>query len=264
MDASAGGGLEDFGDFVEVLILEILDLGAEPALEVRVHSGSLLGMVFWALVLGLQIERNGVIRSVPVHSRVIALTFDACEAGKRAGYDARLIAVLEKEKVRATLFLGGKWMEHHAAAAQSLGASGLFEIGSHSYSHPHFPRLSVSAMRSELAKTNGVALRLTGHTPLLFRPPYGEVDARTVTAARKLGMRTVLWSIVTGDPDQHISARQIVRVVLSRAKPGAIVIMHMNGRGWHSAEALPSVIDGLRKMGYRFATVSEMLAESKR
>lgn len=213
--------------------------------------------------LTFQIERNGVIRSVPVHSRLIALTFDACEAGKRAGYDARLIAVLEREKVRATLFLGGKWMEHHALAARSLGASGLFEIGSHSYSHPHFPRLSVSAMTLELAKTNAIALRLTGHTPVLFRPPYGEVDARTVAAARRLGMRTVLWSIVTGDPDRHVSARQIVSIVLSRAKPGAIVIMHMNGRGWHSAEALPSVIAGLRKKGYRFATVSEMLDASE-
>lgn len=119
-------------------------------------------------------------------------------------------------------------------------------------------------MRSGLAKTNAIALRLTGHKPVLFRPPYGEVDARTVSCAQRLGMRTVLWSIVTGDPDPHISARKIVSIVLSRAKPGAIVIMHMNGRGWHSAEALPSVIDGLRKKGYRFATVSEMLAESKR
>ena len=75
-------------------------------------------------------------------------------------------------------------------------------------------------------------------------------------------MRTVLWSIVTGDPDRYVSARQIVSIVLSRAKPGAIVIMHMNGRGWHSAEALPLVIDGLRKKGYRFATVSEMLSAS--
>ena len=35
--------------------------------------------------------------------------------------------------------------------------------------------------------------------------------------------------------------------------------MHMNGRGWHTAQALPTVIASLRRRGYQFVTVSQAL-----
>jgi len=48
--------------------------------------------------------------------------------------------------------------------------------------------------------------------------------------------------------------------VLARARPGAIVIMHVNGRGWHTAQALPILIPALRARGYAFVTVSQILS----
>ncbi len=44
------------------------------------------------------------------------------------------------------------------------------------------------------------------------------------------------------------------------AKPGGIVLMH-DGGGPHykTMEALPYIIDGLTKRGYRFVTVPELL-----
>jgi len=35
--------------------------------------------------------------------------------------------------------------------------------------------------------------------------------------------------------------------------------MHMNGRGWNTAQALPGIIDELRQKGFRFVTVGDML-----
>ena len=64
---------------------------------------------------------------------------------------------------------------------------------------------------------------------------------------------------MTGDPDPHITAQDIERAVAQRTRPGSIVIMHMNGRGWHTAEALPTVIKDLRRRGYQFVTVSQAL-----
>jgi len=51
--------------------------------------------------------------------------------------------------------------------------------------------------------------------------------------------------------------------VETQARNGSIVIMHMNERGWHTAEALPTVIAKLKEKKYQLVTVSELLAASE-
>lgn len=190
--------------------------------------------------------------------KTIALTFDACQTRKMSGYDAKIIGILRATHTPATLVLGGHWMETHPAATRDLAADPLFEIGNHSYLHPHMTTLTPVRMRQEMQETQDVQYRLTGRQGVIFRPPYGEYNPTLVAQAAQMGLKTLTWEVVTGDPDPHISASSIVHTVLTRAKPGSVVIMHMNGRGWHTAEALPNVIHGLRKRGYRFVTVSQL------
>lgn len=190
--------------------------------------------------------------------KAVALTFDACQTRKPSGYDARIIGVLRATHTPATLVLGGRWMETHPDATRSLAADPLFELGNHSYLHPHMTQITPAQMRQELQQTQDVLYRLTGKQGVVFRPPYGEYNPSLVQEAARLGLKTLTWEVVTGDPDPHIKAPAIVRTVLSRARPGSVVIMHMNGRGWHTAEALPAVIRGLRKRGYRLVTVSQL------
>lgn len=232
------------------------------------------GLLWLAAAAGLAVGRP----SVPVHApplrpvaarlithgdrhrRIVALTFDACQTRKPAGYDARLIQILRRTHTPATLMLGGRWMETHAAVTRALAADPLFELGNHSYLHPHMTRLTPTQMRAELQETQDVMYRLTGKQGVLFRPPYGEYSPTLLAVAGREGLHTFTWEVVTGDPDPHISAPDIIRAVLTRTHPGSIVIMHMNGRGWHTAQALPAVIAGLRRRGYQFVTVSQAIA----
>jgi peptidoglycan/xylan/chitin deacetylase (PgdA/CDA1 family) len=79
--------------------------------------------------------------------------------------------------------------------------------------------------------------------------------------ARALGMLMVLWTIDTGD-FRRPGARAIVKAVLSRARPGAIVLMHDGGGPRRqTAQALPIVISRLRHRGYRLVTIPQLLAE---
>ncbi len=190
----------------------------------------------------------------------ITLTFDACQTAKPAGFDARIAQILRRTHTPATLCLGGRWMETHPEITRSLGRDPLFELGNHSYIHPHMTKVSPARMRTEMQRTQDIMYGLTGHQGVLFRPPYGEYNALVEQTAARLGLRTLTWSLVTGDPDPHVTAPRIVRAVLARARPGAIVIMHINGRGWHTAQALPVLIPALRARGYRFVTVSQLLA----
>jgi len=142
----------------------------------------------------------------------------------------------------------------------------MFEIGIHSYSHVDFTTLSADAMRAELERTDAA---VSAHSKLtvkpLFRPPFGTVNAsvlETVGASRY--RHTVLWDVGTTDwrPESAggPTTAQIVDRVLTTATGGSIVLMHL--AGYHTAAALPPIIDGLRTRGFELVTVSELLGSS--
>jgi peptidoglycan/xylan/chitin deacetylase (PgdA/CDA1 family) len=200
----------------------------------------------------------------PQDQKRVALTFDACEVpGQPAGFDDAIVRVLNDKLARATFFLGGLWMENHPEATRMLGANPRFEMGNHSYSHPDFTSLSGEEMVWELKRTQDIAWRLTGRQPTVFRFPAGKYNDTALEIVAGYGLRAIQWDVVTGDPDPNITAEMILETVKARVSNGSIIIMHVNGRGWHTAEALPEVIDWLRSQGYELVTVSELLGEGQ-
>ncbi len=199
----------------------------------------------------------------PRSSSKIALTFDACPTGTTSGYDEKVIDVLLAEKVPATLFMSGLWVEKNPEKTKLLASQPQFEIAAHSYYHPHMMEKSDDRDMRELKRTQALIKKVTGKTPRYFRPPYGEVDERVVKLAAQAGLVTVQYDIASGDPDPMLSAARIVRVVLRDAKGGSIIVFHMNGNGVHTAEALPQIIEGLRNKGFTLVTVGDLLKEDK-
>lgn len=187
------------------------------------------------------------------------MTFDACATKSRSGYDERLIWVLIERQIPATLFLGGKWMAEHPEATRHLGSRDQFELANHSFLHPHMVGLSEEQVRRELWRTQVILYSLTARQALLFRAPYVEIDDNVVRAAALMGLTTVQCDLASGDPDPGASVDRLVRSVSQRARNGSIIVMHMNGRGWHTAEALPAIIDELSRRGFEFTTVSELI-----
>jgi peptidoglycan-N-acetylglucosamine deacetylase len=195
--------------------------------------------------------------------RRIALTFDACTTHDPTPYDPRVTAELEALRVPATLFVGGGWAEEEPAQLRALARDPLFEIGNHTFTHPHLTRVSDAAIREELLRTQAVIAAETGRVPTLFRPPYGEYDARVLRVAASLGLRTVEYDLPSGDPDAHATKDALVGWVLREARPGSIVVMHMNHPRFHTAEALPEIVAGLRARGFELVTVGELLRSSE-
>ena len=77
--------------------------------------------------------------------------------------------------------------------------------------------------------------------------------------ASSLGLTTVEYDLPSGDPDPRASRQRLVDWVLQRARPGSIVVMHMNHPRFHTAEALPEIVAGLRARGFELVTVGELL-----
>ena len=189
----------------------------------------------------------------------IALTFDACSTRLPSHYDERITQVLVDTKTPATIFLGGKWMEEEPEHTKYLASLPQFELGNHTFLHPHLPRVSKERMREELRWTQEVMYTLTGRQAKFFRPPYGEYNDRVVKIAAAMGLTTVEFDLASGDPDAHITKEKLIKYVTTTAKNGSIIVMHINQRGWHTAEALPEIIAKLRARGFAFVTVGELI-----
>jgi peptidoglycan-N-acetylglucosamine deacetylase len=203
------------------------------------------------------ISRRGVTRSFqpaapPRDPKAVALTFDD---GPWPANTPKVLGELAKAHVKATFFLVGKQVRRHPELVASEMQAGM-TIGSHSFSHPQpFGALSSDAIGREI--DGGVAaLAELGVKTSLFRPPGGAVPPVVVSAARAKGLHTVVWTVDPDDWKRGTTADQIVQRVMAEAKPGAIVLLH-DGGGDRSAtiEALPRIIDGLKKRKLSFVTL---------
>jgi peptidoglycan-N-acetylglucosamine deacetylase len=204
---------------------------------------------------------RGEIDHGPRSEKRVALTFDACSGPPPGKLDEAVLRELEAQHVKATIFVGGRWAEQDPERVKALLADPLLEIGTHAYHHPHLTKLSDTALRHELGEAIDVLERQTGRAPVLLRAPYVEVDARVVRIAKELGLTIIGFDVASGDPDPKFLKKRLTRWVLSQTRGGSIVVMHINGHGWHTSEALPDIVDGLRKEGYELVTVSELLGE---
>jgi peptidoglycan/xylan/chitin deacetylase (PgdA/CDA1 family) len=216
-----------------------------------------------ALVLAIALSASspGPVDHGPRTGHRIALTFDACTTTRESNpYDARIPAILRSLHAPATLFVGGGWAEREKVELAGLAQDPLFEIANHSFHHPHLVRLSEDRIRGEILDAEDEIARVTGRRPTLFRAPYGELDSRVVQVASSLGLTTVEYDLPSGDPDRRISRERLVAYVVGSARPGAIVVMHMNHPGFRTAEALPAIVSGLRARGFELVTVSDLLS----
>jgi len=234
-------------------------------LQLRLHtkfSGFVLGSFIVLLSLSSQsIADDLIIEHGRRDSREIAITFDACPTTLTDEYDEKVIDVLLRERMPATLFLSGRWVEKNPEKVKFLAAQPQFEIANHAFWHPHLLEKDDDRILRELKRTQAIIKKMTGVTPHYFRPPYGEVDGRVAAIAQKAGLATIQYDIASGDPDAGLSPQRIIKSILRDAKSGSIIVFHMNKKGVHTAEVLPDIIDGLRKKGFTLVTVGELLSK---
>jgi peptidoglycan/xylan/chitin deacetylase (PgdA/CDA1 family) len=206
---------------------------------------------------------DGVYVSLDCKEKIIAFTFDACGGYGSSGFNTELIGYLKKEKIPATLFVSGKWIDANKKVFNVLAADTLFEIENHGLNHKPCSIEGKSAY--SIAGTNNIgeaidemelnAIKienLTGRKPKFMRSATAYTDEACTKIAQKLGLKMVAYSLLSGDAIPDTPAEIICNNILTNIKPGAIVIMHFNHPQWQEKQALELAIPKLRKMGYRF------------
>jgi peptidoglycan/xylan/chitin deacetylase (PgdA/CDA1 family) len=230
---------------------------APPVPETRVAPGVPAPSSPLTLVGPPPFDDGLAVARVMTSEPVVALTFDACPTHRATGLDQEVFDFLRREKLPATVFVSGRWMASHWSDAQALAAEPLIELGNHSYAHPPFSTLTVDKGRAEILETERLIAQL-GRRSVGFRPPYG--DWAGWLPRETGGLPVVLWDVVSGDAGGHVPAPRMIETVTREARPGSIIIFHINGNGPLTARALPEIVRRLRARGLHFVSVSALLA----
>jgi peptidoglycan/xylan/chitin deacetylase (PgdA/CDA1 family) len=192
--------------------------------------------------------------SVRVNGPYIAMTFDD---GPSAKLTPKLLDLLAERHIHVTFFLVGENVKAHPEIVKREVAEG-HEVGNHSWDHPDFAKKNDEFVRSQLDRTNDAIAAAIGHPPILMRPPYGSLtrDQRK-WIAKDYGFKIILWSVDPLDwkrPGPEIVHQRIVQ----GARNGAIILSHDIHPG--TVEAMPATLDDLVGRGFKFVTVSELIA----
>lgn len=179
-----------------------------------------------------------IITAGPPSCPGVALTFDLCPVRNGAGYDQALIDYLIEQKIPATFFMSGNWMKKHDRHVKTLLQVPFFEVGTHGDVHAHMPFHSAAEQEQEILGPVRLLKAKYNHEAALFRPPYGEFNDDTVNVVRALGLRFILWNVVSGDPDPTLTALQIENQLKRSARKGSVIVMHANGKGQHTHEVV--------------------------
>ena len=195
--------------------------------------------------------------AVHVNGPFIAMTFDD---GPSEKLTPELLDLLARHHIHATFFVIGQNVVAHPEILQRAAREG-HEVGNHSWSHPAFGKMSDERVRTELQKTDDAIRAALGKRPVLMRPPYGSITARQKKWINaEFGYRTILW-----DVDPLDWKRPGPSVVMSRivkgTRPGSIILSHDIHPG--TIKAMPETFDQLEAKGFKFVTVSELIAMGK-
>ncbi|WP_062515358.1 delta-lactam-biosynthetic de-N-acetylase [Halobacillus sp. KGW1] len=187
---------------------------------------------------------------------VVYLTFDN---GYEQGYTGKVLDILKEKQVPAAFFVTGHYIESAPDLLKRMASEGHL-IGNHSWSHPDFTKISKETMKEELDKVDESVRKLTDQDVMTFvRPPRGTFNDQTLQWSRELGYTHAFWSIAFKDweTDKQKGWEYAYNSVIDQIHPGAVILLHTVSQD--NAEALSQLIDELRKRGYRFGNLNDLM-----
>jgi peptidoglycan/xylan/chitin deacetylase (PgdA/CDA1 family) len=232
-----------FGACILSLLLSVLAAGAQDSNSTPSPAPSPTKLATYA--------------QVRVDQPYIAMTFDD---GPSAENTPRLLEMLKQRNIKATFFLIGQNAASNPDIVRRILADG-HEVGNHSWTHPQLSKLSDDRVTAEITQTQDAIKDASGFTPTLIRPPYGAITPRQREwIENRFGLNIILWSVDPLDWKRP-GASVITQRILSQVHPGAIILSHDIHK--QTVDAMPATLDGLIAKGYKFATVSQLIAMNK-
>lgn len=181
----------------------------------------------------------------------IAITFDD---GPSAHCTGRLLDGLKERGIKGTFFLIGENAKKNPELVRRLHEEGHL-IGNHTYSHVEITKLSDEEAEKEITETDRVISSITGEHVEYMRPPFGLWQDKL---EEELDVMPVMWSV---DPLDWTTknVEEIVNKVVTETEENDIILLHDCYDS--SVDAALRIVDILKKKGFEFVTVDELLMD---
>lgn len=189
----------------------------------------------------------------------IYLTFDN---GYEQGYTGHILDVLAKHEVRATFFVTGHYVSREPDLIKRMVNDGHI-IGNHSYYHPDFTKLQKDDVKKELVMVENAVADITEQKEMNYlRPPRGTFNEQTLQWANEFGYTHVFWSLAFKDWEVNNQKgwKYAYDELMEQIHPGAIILLHTVSKD--NAEALNKVIVALKKQGYTFKSLDDLMMKT--
>lgn len=193
---------------------------------------------------------------VDTDDKKIAITFDVAWSADNID---KILQILDKHNVKATFFLVGSWIDDNKESVKKIYDDG-HEIGSHSNTHANFKEISKEDIVNELETTRNKIKEATGSDTMLFRPPYGDTDNKSLKICEELGYKVVKWDLDSTDW-KEIGANHVIERVVKDVRPGSIVLFHADVDNVENY--LDTILTSLEKDRYKMDKVSNIIYKEK-
>lgn len=213
-------------------------------------AGLSAGYLYWekpANEFGTPVINRGL-----TDDKVVALTFDD---GPHPVTTALLLDSLKRHHVKATFFVVGEKAMEYPELLHRIAADG-HQVACHTYSHDNLTTLTKHELENEVTYWENDVDGIIGRRPRFLRPPGGDFNCDTISLLHERGYGLALWSVNPGDWRHETPPGSIVKYIMDRAHPGAVILMH--DEGINTIRALPTVIKRLQAAGYKFVTLEQM------
>ena len=194
--------------------------------------------------------------------KVIALTFDD---GPSDTFTSEILDVLRENEARATFFCVGAKVDSSVNLVKRMKSDG-HQIGVNAYARSwkldgeNETEIDVNNLVNDITYgQQAISNALDGEAASrIIRLPNSALTGEMAGAIDTLVDASIGWNVDTGDWMEY-RADQVYDVLMS-AEAGDIVLLHDGGgdRG-ATVEALGKALPRLKKLGYSFVTIDEMM-----
>ncbi|GHB28454.1 polysaccharide deacetylase familiy protein [Streptomyces viridiviolaceus] len=190
----------------------------------------------------------------------VALTFDD---GPDPASTPHFLDALDGLGVRATFFLLGERVVRHPALAREVALRG-HELAVHGWTHERPWRPSPGRDARELRRAVHAVGEAAGRNrPHWYRPPYGILTSGRWAAARRAGLRPVLWTAWGEDWRRDATPDSVRATVAADLRGGGTILLHDTDHAsapdsWRAAlGALPHLVAHCHATGLAVGPLSE-------
>jgi peptidoglycan/xylan/chitin deacetylase (PgdA/CDA1 family) len=189
---------------------------------------------------------NERIWRIETNQRELFLTFDD---GPHPIITTAVLDLLKKHDAKATFFCIGDRVKRFPQIYKRILDEG-HAVGNHTMHHLNGWKSDLNEYCSDVEEAAKYI-----HSNL-FRPPYGRMNSKQFKFIASKEMKTIMWTVLSGDYDSRLSPREINKRIMAGMQKGNIYLFHDSEKAQVNLMiVLEGFIEYAQRQDYTFSSI---------